>query len=122
MGAFHAQSLHKSTQVIGKEFRGIGSFGLVGLARPPWIDRDAGIVLGVLGNLEGIASIIGGRVGDQDQRLPVSLLLVVDGNTVRFDFRYLIGSSLVVSVERLRGSKTWPLARALPGGHRSAAP
>ena len=47
-------------------------------------------MFGVLGNLESIAGMISGQVGDQDQRLSGSLLIVVHSDTVRFDFGHLI--------------------------------
>ena len=40
-------------------------------------------MLGVLGDLEGVARLIGGQVGDQDERLAVALDLVVHVNAVR---------------------------------------
>jgi hypothetical protein len=64
--AFHSQRFHEAADILGEEFRGIDSFRLVCLASPPWIDGDARKVFGVLGNLESIAGVIGGQVGDQD--------------------------------------------------------
>jgi len=92
---FTPQGLHKGVHIIGKEFRGIDSFRLVSFASPPWIDGDAGKVLGVLGNLESIAGAIRGQERNQDQRLSGSLLIVVHGDTVRFDLGHLIVSFLL---------------------------
>jgi hypothetical protein len=80
--------------IIGKEFRGIGSSGLVCLASPPWTNGDAGKVVGVPGNLKRIAGAVRGQVRDQDQRLSGALLIVVHGEFVHLDFGHLIFSFL----------------------------
>jgi hypothetical protein len=85
MGAVHAQGLHEGGHIVGKGLRRVDAFRLIALAGTSQVAGDTGEVLEVLGNLEGIAGVISGQVGNQDQRLSDSLLIVVHGDTVRFD-------------------------------------
>jgi hypothetical protein len=62
---------------------------LVGLARAAWVDRNAGEILGVIGDLEGVAGIVGGEIGNEDERLAGALLLVVDRDVVDFHLGHL---------------------------------
>jgi len=50
-------------------------------------------MLGVLGHLEGIAGAIGGQIGKEDQRFSSSLLVIVYGYVIGFDFRHGVSPS-----------------------------
>ena len=67
----------------------------------PEVDRHAREVLGVLGRLEGVAGVVGGEVGNEDERLPGSLRLVVHRNVP--DGRGRHGDSLPVPGRELGG-------------------
>src|SRR6266542_1776913 len=58
------------------------SVWLAGLAGAAKVDRDAGVVLGVVGHLEGVAGLVDGEVGDEHHWFPGALLLVVDVDVV----------------------------------------
>ena len=64
-----ADRLHECGDIIGEQFSRILSVGLVGLARAARIKRNAGEVLRVIGDLEGVAGVVGSEVGDEDKRL-----------------------------------------------------
>src|SRR5437016_1477528 len=53
--------------VIGKQLGRPDPGRLVAVAGPARVDRDAGELLGVVGDLKGIAGIVGGKVGDQQE-------------------------------------------------------
>jgi hypothetical protein len=82
VGALHPNRLHERGHVVGQQFGGVGAIWFAGLAGAAQVDRDAGVVLGVVGHLEGVAGLVDGQVGDQHQRLPGTLLLVVDIDVV----------------------------------------
>jgi hypothetical protein len=42
-------------------------------------------MLDVVGDLECVTSVVGGEIGDENEGLASSLLLVVDGDVVDFD-------------------------------------
>lgn len=82
------QSLHKRGNVIGKILGSVGAIEFVRFSRSPKIQGDAGKVFGVLGYLEGVTSVIGGQVGNEQQGLSVSLLVVIHRNVVGFNLGY----------------------------------
>jgi hypothetical protein len=88
MRAFHTNRLHEGGDVVGEQFHRIGALRLIRLASTAWIDGDAGKVLGVIGDLEGVAGMVGGKIGNENKRLSRPLLLVVDGDAVGLDFRH----------------------------------
>ena len=45
-------------------------------------------MLCVLRNLESVTGMVSGEVGDQDQRCSRSLLVIVDGDVIGFNFRH----------------------------------
>jgi len=67
--------LHKRCDIIREKLAGIDAFGFVAFTRPAEVDGDAGKMLGVLGYLEGITGVIGGQIGNEDQRFSISLLV-----------------------------------------------
>jgi hypothetical protein len=75
-----AQFGHEGGDVVGVLLGRVGALGLVALPRPPQVDRDAGVVLGELGELEGVAGVVGGEIGKEDQRLTRTRRLVVHGD------------------------------------------
>jgi hypothetical protein len=92
VGALQTQGLHKGGHIIRKELGRIDTRGFIGFARSACIDGDAGEVFGVLGDLKGITGVIGGQVGDKNERLSGSLLIVVHGYVVHFDSGHDISS------------------------------
>ena len=71
------EDFHEPGHVVGQLLRRIRARRLVGRARPSEVDRHAGEVLGVLGRLECVAGVVGGQVGNEDERVPGSFGLVV---------------------------------------------
>src|ERR1700722_11243669 len=80
-----ADRAHESGDVVGEQFGRISSVWLVGLAGSARIQRNAGEMLGVVGDLEGVTGIVGGKVRDEHKRLARPLGLVVDGDVVDLD-------------------------------------
>jgi hypothetical protein len=77
--------LHEAGDVVGEQFGRIGPARLVGLARSARIEGDAGEMLGVVGDLECVTSVVGGEIGNENEGLAGSLLLIVDRDVVDFD-------------------------------------
>jgi hypothetical protein len=75
----------EGSNIVCKELGRIGPGRLVAFASAARIDRDTGETLSVVRDLKGITCIVGGKVGDQQQRLAGALLLVVDGDVVGLD-------------------------------------
>src|SRR5207248_5662098 len=97
MRFLNAHRLHESGNVVGEMLRHISTVCFVRFTGAPEVERDAGEVFGILGNLEGVAGVICSKVGNENQRLTTSLLIVVDGEVVGFDLRHetlLIGRNL----------------------------
>ena len=67
-------------------------------------------MFGIVGDLEGVAGIVGGEIGDEDERLSGALLLVVHGDTVRFDFRH-VNLPLRMSYADVAGRNTYRRAK-----------
>jgi hypothetical protein len=74
MRALDADRLHEAGDIVGEQFGRIGPGRLVGLARAARIERDAGEMLCVVGDLERVAGVVGGKIRDQHQRPPDPLL------------------------------------------------
>jgi hypothetical protein len=93
----NANRLHEGGDVVGEQFHRIGPLRLIGLTSAARIDGDAGKALGVIANLEGVAGMIGSKIGDENKRLTGPLLLVVHGDAVGLDFRhtYLPGRLII---------------------------
>ena len=77
--------LHEAGDVVREEFGRIGPVRLVALARATRIERDAGEMLGVVGDLKRVTGVVGGEIGDEHQGLARSLLVVVDRDVVDLD-------------------------------------
>src|SRR5919202_5880481 len=88
MGQPHAECLHEGRHVVGEQLGGIGAHGLVGVACPSWVHRDAREVLRVLGDLEGVTGLIGGEKGDQYEWFPFALHVVRHADAVGVDGRH----------------------------------
>ena len=69
MRCLDADRAHEGGDVVGEQFGRIFSVRLVGLARSAGIKRNAGEVLGIFGDLEGVTGIVGGKIGNEDKRL-----------------------------------------------------
>ena len=80
-----ADRSHEGGDVVGEQFGRIGSVWLVGLAGAARIKRNAGEMLGVVGDLEGVTGVVGGEVRDEHKRLARSLALVIDRDVVDLD-------------------------------------
>jgi len=59
------------------------------MSRKPKVKRDAAEALGVGRQLERIASMIGGQVSDQQERLALPLHVVIDRESVYIDLRHV---------------------------------
>jgi len=66
----------------------VGALRFAGQPRSAQIYGEAGEVLGVLRDLEGIASLVGREIRDEHQRLALALDLVIDINAVRLHRRH----------------------------------
>jgi hypothetical protein len=89
MGALDADPLHERGDIIGKQFCRLGPCRLVRLACTAWVEGNAGEELGIVRDLESVASIVGGKVWNEDERLTGPLLLVIHSDVVHFDFRHI---------------------------------
>jgi hypothetical protein len=77
MSSLNTQCLHESGNIVGEIRGGVGSVRFVTLACPAKIERDAGEMLGIFGNLKRVASIVGRQIGNQNQWIAAPLLLVM---------------------------------------------
>src|SRR5712692_427140 len=84
-----AQGADESGNVVCEKLSGIGAFRFVGFASPSEVERDAGKVLGIFCHLEGVTGVIGGQVGNENEGLASSLLVIVHGDVVCFDLRHV---------------------------------
>ena len=76
---------HEGGDVIGEQFGRIGAVWLVGFARPARIERNASEMLGVVGDLERVAGVIGCEIRDEDEGFARPLGLVIDRDVVDLD-------------------------------------
>jgi hypothetical protein len=83
-----ADRAHEGCDVVGEQFGRIRSVGLVGLAGAARIKRNASEMLGVIGGLECVTGIVGGKVRDEHKRLARPLGLVIHRDVVDFDLRH----------------------------------
>src|SRR4029077_20159076 len=88
MRSWDPECLHKSRYIVGENLRRIGTFRFVAFARPSKIKGDTGEVFGIFGYLECITGVIGGQVGDENEGLTGSLLVIIDIEVVSFDLRH----------------------------------
>src|SRR4030095_13764761 len=91
--------------IVRKELGRPGPAWLVAFAGAAQVERDAGKLLGVVGDLKGIAGIVCCKIGDQQQRLAGALLLIVDGDVVGLDLRHGVSSVRLVDTEQVRGAE-----------------
>ena len=89
MRALDADRLHERGHVVGEQLHRIGAVRLVGLTRSARVERDAGEVLGIVRDLKGVAGVVGGKIGNENERLACSLSLVIDRDAVRVHFRHV---------------------------------
>jgi hypothetical protein len=82
------ERLQEGRDIVGHELRRVITGGLVALSRAARIDRDAREVLGVLGDLEGVAGVVRGEVRDEQQGLARALLFVVHRDVANLDLRH----------------------------------
>jgi hypothetical protein len=85
MSLADSHRLHEYRDVVRECLCGVGGVRLVALAGATEIDREAREVLRILRHLKRVASVIGGEVRNEDERLPGSLLFVVDYQAVGVD-------------------------------------
>src|SRR3954447_16303449 len=78
MGTLDPDGLHERGDVVGEQLSGARAVGFAGPASTTQVNRDAGVVLGIVGHLERVAGLVQGEIGDEYQRIPGSLRLVVD--------------------------------------------
>src|SRR4030095_5149603 len=77
MGIGYSDRLHKCGDIVGEYLRRVGSGRLIRLSGPAQIDRDAGEVLRIVGDLERVTRVIGRQVWDEHQWLAAPLLVVI---------------------------------------------
>jgi hypothetical protein len=92
MGLPDAQSVHQSNAVFGKKPGGIVHVRLIAPSQPPVIiDQDL-IVLGKLWHLKNPpGGQANARSRDENQRVALSIELVIKVNVIHFDFSALNG-------------------------------
>ena len=83
-----AHRLHERRNIVGKQFRRVGALRLVRFAGSPQVHGNGGEVLRVLRHLKGVTSVIRGQVGNEDERLTRSLLVVIHRDRVGDYFRH----------------------------------
>jgi hypothetical protein len=74
--------LHEPGDVVGEKLRGVDAVRLGGQAGAAQVHAVAGEMLGVLGNLERIAGLVGSKVWNEHKRLAVTLNLVINVDPV----------------------------------------
>src|SRR5579871_747602 len=102
MGPLDLEGGEERRGVIGELPRRIAAGGLVALAGTPGIDGNAGEVLGIFADLEGVAGVVGRQIGDEQQGFAGALLLVVDGYVVDLDLGHGASSRLSVMTASAR--------------------
>jgi hypothetical protein len=128
VGPLHPDRLHERGHVVGEQLGGVGAVWFAGLAGAAQVDGDAGEVLGVVGHLEGVAGLVDGEVGDEYQRLPGTLLLVVDVDVVGAHRGHvtllarLTSGSALISPTAATGWGSWPSARLAGEVYRGRTP
>ena len=85
MRPFDPDGPKESGELVGVPLGGIWPGWLVAFARARQVHCDAPEVLGVRRKLEGVAGVVGGEIGDEQQGLALALLLVVDGEPEGLD-------------------------------------
>src|ERR1700730_7015122 len=88
MRLLDSRGLHEGGNIVRKKFGGIYARWLVRFACTSKVERDAGKVLGVLCDLEGITGMIGGQKRKENEGLPRALLVIVHRDVVGFDLRH----------------------------------
>jgi hypothetical protein len=86
--ALDARGGHERGHLVGVALGRVGAGRLCALARARQVDRDAAEVLGVGRQLERVAGVVGAGVGDEQERLPVALHVVVDAKPGCVDLRH----------------------------------
>jgi hypothetical protein len=82
--------LHKGGDIVREQFRCVGAAGLAAAARTAKVHREAREMLRVVLHLEGVALLVGGEVGDEDNGLTFPLDLVVNVDAVRMHSWHVI--------------------------------
>src|ERR1051326_504779 len=72
-----SRSLHESGHIVCQKLRGILAFRFVGFTSPPQVKREASEVLGIFGDLEGIAGVIGSQIRNENEGITGSWLLKI---------------------------------------------
>src|SRR5437763_5613963 len=109
MSFLDAECLHKSSNIVGEILGGVGAFRLVTLAGSAQIKRNAGEMLGIFSDLEGITRVISAQIGNQYQRFARPLLLVMKTDVVGFDLwqdDLQAGALTPLRHESLEGTRT----------------
>jgi hypothetical protein len=89
MGALDADRLHEGGDVVREQFHRIGAGRLVGLAGAARVDRNAGEMFGIVGDLKGVAGVVGREIRDEHERFARSLLLVVHADAIGLDLGHM---------------------------------
>jgi hypothetical protein len=86
MSSSDARGLHERGNVVGEQLRRIRTLRLFRFACSSEIDGNTGEVPGVLWHLKRIAGIIRGQIGNENEWLSRSLLVIVHGDVVGYRF------------------------------------
>src|SRR5712692_9754617 len=115
MRLLNPHGIHESDNIVRENLGGIHAFGFVRFTSPPEVQRDAGKVLGVLCHLEGVTSVIGSQIRNENQRLSSSLLVIVYRDVVGFDLRHGSLSFHISSVTHYTPESQKKASRIKPG-------
>src|ERR1041384_5455305 len=95
MRLLDSRSLHEGGHIVSESLGGIVGFRFVGFTGSPQVEREAGEVLGILGHLEGVTGVIGGKIRNENKRFSGSLLVIIYCDVVGFDLRHERSSSFL---------------------------
>src|SRR5262249_29350797 len=97
MRALDTDRLHECGDVVGKQLGRVWPGRLVAFAGAAWIERNAGEVLGIVADLEGVASVVRGEIRGKHKRRSAALLLVVHRDVIDFDLGHAFVPPIVSS-------------------------
>ena len=85
MGLLDIRGLQEGGNIVRGQFCRICGLNFIRFARAANLERETRKVLGILGQLEGTAGMIGGQEWNENERFPSTLPVVVYRNVIGFD-------------------------------------